>query len=194
MLPLSAKSNIMETASEIKAFNELFVKYHGLFVRFANTYLQDEAAAEDVAVDGIMYYWENRHALSSDSNIPAYILEAIKHKCLNYLRHLRVREDVEQHIQEHQQRVNTLRIITLEACDPQEIFSLEAQQLIDEGLAMMSDKTRQIFIMSRYENKTYSEIADYFSLSVKSVEFHISKALKILRVKLKDYMTNILFM
>lgn len=76
----------METASEIKAFNKLFADYHGLFVRFANTYLQDEAAAEDIAVEGIMYYWENRHSLSSDSNIPAYILEAIKHKCLNYLR------------------------------------------------------------------------------------------------------------
>ena len=126
----------METASEIKAFNKLFADYHGLFVRFANTYLQDEAAAEDIAVEGIMYYWENRHSLSSDSNIPAYILEAIKHKCLNY----------------------------------------------------------RIFIMSRYENKTYPEIAAYFSLSVKSVEFHISKALKILKVKLKDYMTIVLFM
>ena len=65
---------------------------------------------------------------------------------------------------------------------------------LDEALAMMSDKTRRIFIMSRYENKTYPEIAAYFSLSVKSVEFHISKALKILKVKLKDYMTIVLFM
>ena len=43
----------METASEIKAFNKLFAEYHGLFVRFANTYLQDEVAAEDIAVEGI---------------------------------------------------------------------------------------------------------------------------------------------
>ena len=183
----------METVSEIKAFNKLFTDYKGLFVRFANTYVQDKAVAEDIVIEGIMCYWENRHALLSDSNIPAYILEIIKHKCLNYLRHIRVREDVEQHIREHQQRVNNLRIATLEACDPQEIFSLEAEQLIDEALAMMPDKTRQIFIMSRYEDKTYSEIAAHLSLSVKSVEFHISKALKILRVKLKDYMTIFLF-
>ena len=101
---------------------------------------------------------------------------------------------MEQRIQEHQQRVNSLRIATLEACDPQEIFSSEAGRLVDEALAMMSDKTRRIFIMSRYENKTYPEIAAHFSLSVKSVEFHISKALKILKVKLKDYMTIVLFM
>ena len=58
---------------------------------------------------------------------------------------------------------------------------------------MMSDKTRRIFIMSRYENKTYPEIAAHFSLSVKSVKFHISKALRILKVQLKDYMTILLF-
>ena len=180
--------------SELTAFNELFTNYKGRFIRFAQTYVRDTAIAEDYVIDALIYYWENRHSLSSDSNIPAYILEAIKHKCLNYLRHLRVREDVEQRIQEHQQRVNSLRIATLEACDPQEIFSSEAGRLVDEALAMMSDKTRRIFIMSRYENKTYPEIAAYFSLSVKSVEFHISKALKILKVKLKDYMTIVLFM
>lgn len=184
----------MENASEIKAFNKLFSDYHGLFVRFANTYIRDDIAAEDVAVEGIMYYWENRHSLASDSNIPAYILEVIKHKCLNYLRHQRVREDVEQRILDHQQRVNNLKIATLEACDPQEIFGSEAQCLVDEALEMMPEKTRQIFLMSRYENKTYNEIAVHFSLSVKSVEFHISKALKILKSKLKDYITMMLFM
>ena len=56
----------METTSEIKAFNKLFADYHGLFVRFANTYTQDEAAAEDIAVEGIMYYWE----LPSPSSCP----------------------------------------------------------------------------------------------------------------------------
>lgn len=183
----------MEQTLEIKAFNKLFSDYHGLFVRFANTYIRDDIAAEDVAVEGIMYYWENRHSLASDSNIPAYILEVIKHKCLNYLRHQRVREDVEQRILDHQQRVNNLKIATLEACDPQEIFGAEAQRLIDEALEMMPEKTRQIFLMSRYENKTYNEIAVHFFLSVKSVEFHISKALKILKSKLKDYITVMLF-
>ncbi|MDD4115824.1 MAG: RNA polymerase sigma-70 factor [Massilibacteroides sp.] len=178
----------MDKTSGIKAFNKLFSDYQGLFTRFANTYIKDEAAAEDIVIEGLMYYWENRHNLTSELNIPAYILEVIKHKCLNYLRHMRIREDVEQRMQEHHQRVTNLRIATLEACDPQEMFSEEAQQLIEKALQMMPGKTRQIFMMSRYENKTYQEIADSFSLSTKSVEFHISKALKILRTQLKDYM------
>ncbi|WP_085536188.1 RNA polymerase sigma-70 factor [Massilibacteroides vaginae] len=183
----------MRTTSEIKAFNKLFADYQGLFVRFANTYINDKDVSEDIVIEGIMYYWENKDKLTSDSNIPAYILEVIKHKCLNYLRHIRIREDVEQNIREHHHRVNNLRIATLEACDPEELFSIEAQQLINEALKLMSDKTRQIFIMSRFENKTYSEIAECFELSEKSVEYHISKALKIMRLKLKDYIVTLLF-
>ena len=184
----------MSGSEDIKTLSELLESYKGRFISFASSYVQDSAIAEDFTMEAFMDYWEMRDMLQPDSNIPAYILEVIKHKCLNYLRHLRVREDVEQRIQEHQQRVNSLRIATLEACDPQEIFSSEAGRLVDEALAMMPDKTRRIFIMSRYENKTYPEIAAHFSLSVKSVEFHISKALKILKVKLKDYMTIVLFM
>lgn len=183
----------MDKTSEIKVFNKLFADYKGLFTRFANTYIKDEAAAEDLVIDGIMYYWENRGNLTSETNIPAYILEVIKHKCLNYLRHVRIREDVEQRMIEHHNRVTNLRIATLEACDPQEIFSKEAQELIEKALSMMPDKTRRIFMMSRYENKTYQEIADSYSLSIKSVEFHISKALKILKKQLKDYMLVLFF-
>lgn len=177
----------METVAEVKAFNKLFSDYHGTFVRFAYTYTQDEATAEDIAVEAIMYYWENRASLRNDSNIPAYILEIIKHKCLNHLRHLRVREHAEEELYTHHQRVTNLKIATLEACDPQEIFSTEAQQLVNEALNRLPDKTREIFLMSRYDNKTYAEIAAHYSLSVKSVEFHISKALKVLKEKLKDY-------
>ena len=49
--------------------------------------------AEDIAIASLMYYWENRGKLAADSNVPAYILTVIKHKCLNYLQRLRTREE-----------------------------------------------------------------------------------------------------
>lgn len=178
----------MGNISEVKEFNKLFTNYRGIFIRFANTYIQDEETAEDIVVDSLVYYWENRHSLASDSNIPAYIMEVVKHKSLNYLRNQRIREDIEQNIWAHTERVRKLRITTLEACDPEELFSSEAQRLIDETLENLPEKTRTIFIMSRYENKTHKEIAEYYGLSTKSIEFHISKALSMLRKKLKDYL------
>ncbi|WFE86423.1 RNA polymerase sigma-70 factor [Parabacteroides chongii] len=178
----------MENISEIKEFNKLFSNYRGIFIRFANTYIQDEDTAEDIVVDSLVYYWENRHSLASKSNIPAYIMEVVKHKSLNYLRNQRIREDIEQNLWAHMDRVRKLKITTLEACNPEELFSAEAQQLVNKALDSLPEKTREIFIMSRYENKKHKEIAEHFNLSTKSIEFHIAKALDVLRKQLKDYL------
>lgn len=178
----------MENRSEIKEFNTLFSNYRGIFVRFASTYIQSPEMAEDIVVDSLVYYWENRHSLVSGSNIPAYIMEVVKHKCLNHLRDQRIRNDIKQNLREHMERVRKLKINALEACDPEELFSSEAQRLINEALNGLPEKTRAIFIMSRYENKKHKEIAEHFNLSTKSIEFHISKALDVLRKKLKDYL------
>ena len=183
----------METASEIKVFNKLFAEYHGLFVRFANTYLQDEAAAEDIAVEGIMYYWENRYSLSSNSNIPAYILEVIKHKCLNYLQRLRMQEEIVEYLKDCDTWELNLRIATLEACDPEKLFSDELQTLVDKALETLPEQTRDIFIRSRYNNQSHKDIAEALGVSTKTVEFHITKALKVLRVALKDYFPLLAF-
>ena len=71
----------MENTTDLKAFNQLFTDYQGRFIRFANTYVRDIAVAEDFTIEALMYYWENRHSLEKDSNVPAYILTIIKNKC-----------------------------------------------------------------------------------------------------------------
>lgn len=80
-----------------------------------------------------------------------------------------------------------LRIATLEACNPERLFSDEVQQLVEKALATLPAQTRDIFIRSRYHNQSHKEIAEALGISTKSVEFHITKALKVLRVVLKDY-------
>ena len=75
---------------DITSFNQLYKEFQRRFVRFANTYVRDLTTAEDITIEAMMYYWENRQSLSEDSNIPAYILTIIKNKCLNYLRHQQI--------------------------------------------------------------------------------------------------------
>ena len=87
----------------------------------------------------------------------------------------------------------TMRITSLEACEPESLLRNEVQELIDEALRQMPEKTKNIFMMNRYEWKSYQEIAQETGLSIKSIEYHISKALKILRHELKDYMPTFLF-
>ena len=86
-----------------------------------------------------------------------------------------------------------MRISSLEACEPEALFSNEVQDLIQKTLDKLPEKSRRIFIMSRYEGKSYQTIAKETNLSVKSVEFHVSKALAALRKELKDYLPALLF-
>jgi RNA polymerase sigma-70 factor (ECF subfamily) len=176
-----------EDISDIQLFNQLFSEYQKRFIYFAITYLQDEAAAEDVVMDSFIYYWENRKTLEPDSNIPAYILKIVKHKCLNHLRSRSIRIKVQNDINSHETRVLQARITTLEACEPHELFREEAYEIVKHALASLPARTRDIFVRSRYQNQNYREIAEELGVSAKTVEFHISKALKVLRLVLNDY-------
>ena len=171
----------------IEIFNHLFTNYKRKFVHFAKTYVNDRAIAEDITIESMIDYWENRNSLPTDSNIPAYILTVIKHKCLNYLQHLRTTEKVAKYLKDCSDWELDLRISTLEACNPERIFCDEIQKIVKETLQKLPLQTREIFIRSRYNNQTHKEIAESLKISTKSVEFHLTKALKVLRVALKDY-------
>ncbi|WP_288205196.1 RNA polymerase sigma-70 factor [uncultured Parabacteroides sp.] len=184
----------MKESTEIQTFNHLFMNYKGRFVHFARTYVDDEMMAEDIAVESLMYYWENRQKLDSHSNVLAYILTVIKHKCLDHLKQLRVQEDFVEYMKTNEVRKLNLRIATLEACNPERIFSEELQELVDKALLSLPEQTRDIFMRSRYYNQNHKEIAEALGLSTKAVEFHITKALKVLRVALKDYLPALFFL
>lgn len=169
-------------------FSQVFYTYRNRFVSFAETYVRDKAVAEDIVTDAFIYYWENRHRLSLDVNTPAYIMASIKNKCLSHLRHLQIRDDVSSSIQTHQMWELNTRIATLQACEPEEFFTKEIQEIVEKALTQMPEQTKRVFILSRYENLSNKEIAAKLGISVKGVEFHITKAIKILRVELKDFM------
>lgn len=180
--------------TDIKAFNQLFTDYQGRFIRFANSYVRDTVIAEDFVVEALMYYWENRKTLAPDSNVPAYILTIIKHKCLNYLQHIRLKEEIEEKLKAHAEWELSTRISSLKACEPAELFTAEAERIVKETILTLPEQTRKIFIMSRYENKSHKEIANELNITTKGVEFHISKALSVLRSNLKDYMPVFLYL
>jgi len=80
------------------------------------------------------------------------------------------------------------RISSLEDFTTQSLFSSEIHEIVRQTLAEMPAQTRRIFEMSRFENRRNTEIAAELNLSIKTVEFHIGKVLKVLRVRLKDYL------
>lgn len=183
-----------EQQTDIKLFSTLFEQYKEPFILFANSYIRDRIVAEDIYVEAMMQYWEKRHELSSNTNIPAYILTSVKNRSLNHLRHLSVRAEAEEHLFNHNARELNFRISSLESCDPSELFTNEMRKIIRETLDELPEQTHTIFYKSRYENKTNNEIAEELSINIKTVEYHISKTLKVLRTRLKDYLPLLIFL
>jgi len=180
----------MEHSKKSEDFNQLFSKYQVRFIHFANSYVRDRPIAEDITIDAFMYYWENMQNISSKTNAPAYILTIIKHKCLNHLQHLQVRDDYFKQEQDHSVWELNLRISTLKAFSPYELFSKEIKEITEKTLEKMPKQTRSIFLLSRFENKSHKEIAEQLLMSVKGVEYHISRALRQLKISLKDYLPS----
>ena len=172
---------------DLAAFDRLFGEYRPRFIRFAVSYVTDAAVAEDLVMESFMAAWERR-ALLSEKNFPPYVLVIVRNKCLNHLRSRQVRLRAEEDLNSHRARLLELRVSTLEACEPAQLFSDEARRLVDETLARLPERTREIFQRSRFRGESYKEIAASMGTTVKSVEFEVSKAMKTLRVSLRDYL------
>ena len=122
------------------------------------------------------------------------LITILKNNELNYLRHKAIHDAAIENLEEIKNRELSIRISTLEACDPKEIFSDEVNRIIHKTLKNLPEQTHRIFEMSRFENKTVKEIAEETNITAKGVEYHITKALKVLRINLKDYLPLFYFL
>lgn len=178
----------MNSFSNLQNFNNLFNEYQDRFIRFALGYVKEKQIAEDFVSEAFTAFWENREQLLPNTKPQTYILTIIKNKCLNHLQHIQIRQRVKKEISDHAEWLLSTSINTLEACDPDFLFSSEIQQIIDTTLNKLPEKTRQVFELSRDQGLSYKDIAEEMELSIKTIEFHISKALGQLRLSLKDFL------
>ena len=162
----------------VKLFNTIYTQYYAKSFRFANLYVRNDLVAEDIATESLVKLWEVMKKETVEKP-QALLLTILKHKSLDYLK---------------QQRELVIRISTLEACDPESVFSDEIRLIMDDTLKKLPDQTCKVFMMSRFEQKSGKEIAEELGITVKGVDYHIAKALKALRVSLKDYLPLIYFL
>lgn len=170
---------------DLKDFNQFFVDYQERLIHFATAYVRNEAVAEDCVIESMTSLWLKRDTLSEQQNLLSWVLTVIKNKCIDYLR----KEQKNLHIDNSDSSWEMKeRLAGLESFRPDEIFTQEIRDIIDRTLESLPSQTRQIFVLSVYENKKHSEIAQVMHLSVAGVEYHIYKAKDALRVALRDYL------
>ena len=164
-----------------QAFERLFKDQYPALCGYARKYLEDVDQAEEVVQEMFFNFWQKKDKLDVTISIEAYLFRSVRNSCLNYLKHLKIRE-------EHRLATNQeIRIKEQEIHD--NVVALELQERIEDVIEQLPPERKKIFKMSRYEELKYKEIADKLNLSVKTVEAQMGKALKYLRLHLAEYLS-----
>ena len=171
-------------------FNIIYERNYQRSFMFAKSYVHDDMIAEDIVSDSLVKYWRLISTQKGEAT-EALLLSILRNKALDYLRHKAVHDAAIENLEEIKKRELSIRISTL---DPEEIFREEIRTILQRTLQSLPEQTRRIFEMSRFENKTVKEIAIETNLTVKGVEYHITKTLKVLRINLKDYLPLFYFL
>ena len=163
------------------AFEVIFDRYWKRLFAYAYRIYQDEKICEDIVQEIFISFWEK----SNDANIlnlEAYLLRSVKYKIANHIRDLKfspIHLEILQNIPNNVQTDNDMEYEEFEA----EIFN---------EINKLPPKCQQVFMLSRFENYTNPEIAEELEISVRTVEKHISNALKFLKSTIGTHHLGIL--
>ena len=169
------------------SFSDIYTNYYKRSFLFVKSYVRDDMVAEDIVSEALINLWEITKKETVEYPM-SLLLTILKNGALNYLKHQTVRQIATESISSMMTRDLNYRITTLQACEPEEIFSSEITQIVQSALQSLPRQTRLVFEMSRYDSLSVKEISQKLSISTKSVEYHITKSLKLLRIALKEYL------
>ncbi len=166
--------------SNEKIYDYLFHYYYSGLVAFAMKYVTEMAVAEDIVQEFYYKLWLNRTRLSIRQSIKSYFFSSVKNLCIDFIRHKEAGSRV----------IESLKNEAKENLDTESDFLVESELRvrINEAMNKLPGKCRKVFMMYRFEGLKPNEIAKTEDISVRTVEGHIGKAMKILREELKPYL------
>ncbi|MDO4999625.1 MAG: RNA polymerase sigma-70 factor [Bacteroidales bacterium] len=168
---------------EEQAYRRLYMRCYEPLCQAAWRYLQDRSEAEDVVSDVIARFWERRESLEVRVSVMAYLLAAVRNTCLN-------------HLSRNRQRYTSFDNLPVDAAgDVRQVLDSEMPldemrlvALVCEAVDTLPAECRAVFCSSRFEDKSYAEIARDRGISVNTVKYHVKQALAILRKALGPYL------
>ncbi len=166
-------------ADDEGAFQEIYRRYwHGLFV-VARRKLFSHENAEEVVQDLFVNVW-TRRAEAQIEDLKKYLFSSVKYRILNIIKSRIVRQEYE------------TQILANEGFDSsrqteEELAYRDLNRAIEEGLRQLPDKTQSIFRLNRLDNQSVREISAMLGIPERTVEYHITQALRSLRLHLREY-------
>jgi RNA polymerase sigma-70 factor (ECF subfamily) len=177
---LGAKSTVNQIKNgNIKAFEQLFRDLYAPLCGFAQKIVEDKDKAEELVQDVFYKLWKNKNNLNIRVSLKSYLYKSVQNSCLLTIQHNKVKEKYKAHIISTKDSSNV-------KTPEKELETKELHEKINKTMEELPERCREIFYLSKYEGLKYREIAEKLSISQKTVEANISKALKILRKNLSS--------
>ncbi|MCE7039612.1 RNA polymerase sigma-70 factor [Dyadobacter sp. CY312] len=177
----AALFNLLRANDEV-AFQEIYLRHWKRLLTIARNKLALTDSPEDVVQDLFVKLWENRQTQFVE-NPAAYLTSALRHAIINVFRNRLVREKYVVHVQ----------------ASPAAEYNTENQVALNDLVSSvhrqvgeLPEKTREIFMLNRFEFKSAREISSQLHISERTVEYHISHALKTLKPYFTEYFLLIL--
>lgn len=165
-----------------KAFDALFRKYYPTLCAYGHRFV-DLEDAEEIVQDSLLWIWENRENLIIEISLSSYLYKMIYRKALNKLAHIDAAQRADtQFYEEMKEMLQDTDIYQIE----------ELTQQIKDAIANLPESYQEAFVMHRFQDMSYKEIAEILEVSPKTVDYRIQQALKQLRLDLKDYLPLLL--
>ncbi len=181
----------MSTAQQLDDifYEELYKKYYSPITCFVHTYLYDISKAEDIAQKTFMLLWEKREEIDLNKSVKSYLFTTAKNLAIDHLKHKKIQQKFfDEQITEISHIEHDLNIEALTILNEEEI---ERHLKIKRIILDLPLSDRKIFILSKFDNLTYSEIAEILGISPKTVEKRISLSIKFLRKKITLYIITL---
>lgn len=168
---------------DVGAFEKLFKSYHTPLCLYAASITGSREVAEEIVQDLFYYFWKERERLPIFGSVKNYLYRSVRNDAIQFREHLEVRE--------RYKNVILSRSTNRLSVDPQEGMEYrELEALINATLNKLPDRCLKVFRMHRFQEMKYAEIATALSVSIKTVEADMSKALRVLRKEIENYIYN----
>lgn len=161
-----------------KAFDTLFRRYYPILCAYGHRFV-DLEDAEEIVEDSLLWIWENRETLVIESSLNSYLFKMVYRRALNKLAHIDATQRADTRFYEEMQEMLQ---------DTDYYLIEELTKRIEEAVASLPESYREAFVMHRFRDMSYKEIAETLGVSPKTIDYRIQQALKQLRTALKDYL------
>ncbi len=167
-----------------KDFRHIVEHWHTRLYNFANGYLNNPENTKEVLQDVFLKLWDTRQKLSADTNLNAYLFTLTRNRCIDLIRREKLMLQFRTDKQEEYRRLSeNFEALTDPILD--DLFALEIQDEIDRTISGLPEQCQRVFIMSRVKGMNNKEISQSLMISEKTIESHLTKALKTIRLALE---------